>query len=95
MNRLLTYTSALVELMRPNKTDVLSYLDNDGPAPTRYAHVVLDMDLLWYTYSGNGTESKRNQAVSDWKVYRHQQNPFRGVIALPPSRHFDQVWLGY
>lgn len=35
-------TSALVELMRPNKTDVLSYLDHQGPAPSRYAHVVLD-----------------------------------------------------
>ncbi|CAD0050799.1 unnamed protein product [Aureobasidium pullulans] len=32
----------LVELMHPNKTDVLSYLDNAGPAPPRYAHVVLD-----------------------------------------------------
>ena len=28
--------------MHPNKTDVLSYLDNAGPAPPRYAHVVLD-----------------------------------------------------
>ena len=28
--------------MHPNKTDVLNYLDNAGPAPDRYAHVVLD-----------------------------------------------------
>ncbi|PYI16855.1 putative membrane copper amine oxidase [Aspergillus violaceofuscus CBS 115571] len=35
-------TITLVELMRPNKTDVLSYLDHQGPAPSRYAHVVLD-----------------------------------------------------
>ncbi|KUL83286.1 hypothetical protein ZTR_09131 [Talaromyces verruculosus] len=35
-------TIALVELMRPNKTDVLRYLDHNGPAPSRYAHVVLD-----------------------------------------------------
>jgi len=27
--------------MHPNKTDVLNYLDNAGPAPTRFAHVVL------------------------------------------------------
>ncbi|KAF4554230.1 Copper amine oxidase-like protein 5 [Elsinoe fawcettii] len=31
----------LVELMHPNKTDVLSYLDGNGTAPTRYAHVVI------------------------------------------------------
>ncbi|KAF9886523.1 hypothetical protein FE257_011430 [Aspergillus nanangensis] len=34
-------TIALVELLRPNKTDVVSYLDGDGQIPTRYAHVVL------------------------------------------------------
>lgn len=28
-----------VELLRPNKSDVVSYLDNDGPAPSRYARV--------------------------------------------------------
>jgi primary-amine oxidase len=28
--------------MFPNKTDVLDYLDNAGPAPDRYAHVLLD-----------------------------------------------------
>ncbi|KAF1987640.1 putative membrane copper amine oxidase [Aulographum hederae CBS 113979] len=35
-------TVLLVELMLPNKTDVLPYLDGNGPEPTRYAHVVLD-----------------------------------------------------
>ncbi|KAG9521807.1 putative membrane copper amine oxidase, partial [Aureobasidium melanogenum] len=35
-------TILLVELMHPNKTDVLDYLDNAGPVPDRYAHVVLD-----------------------------------------------------
>ena len=34
-------TIQLVELMRPNKTDVLQYLDHSGPAPTRYAHAVI------------------------------------------------------
>ncbi|OJI80543.1 hypothetical protein ASPTUDRAFT_129166 [Aspergillus tubingensis CBS 134.48] len=34
-------TIFLVELMRPNKSDVLQYLDHDHPPPTRYAHVVL------------------------------------------------------
>ncbi|TKA83156.1 hypothetical protein B0A55_00722 [Friedmanniomyces simplex] len=33
----------LVELMLPNKTDVLPYVDGDAAAPTRYAHVVLDL----------------------------------------------------
>jgi primary-amine oxidase len=28
--------------MEPNKTDVLNYLDNNGPAPARYAHVTID-----------------------------------------------------
>ena len=32
----------LVELLRPNKTVVLHYLDHGGPPPTRYAHAVLD-----------------------------------------------------
>ena len=33
----------LVELMIPNKTDVLAYIDGDAKAPTRYAHVSLDL----------------------------------------------------
>ncbi|KAK6066824.1 Primary amine oxidase, lung isozyme [Seiridium cupressi] len=32
----------LVELQVPNKTDVLSHIDANAEAPTRYAHVVLD-----------------------------------------------------
>ena len=32
-----------VELMVPNKTDVLAYVDGDAQPPTRYAHVVLAM----------------------------------------------------
>ena len=32
-----------VELMIPNKTDVLAYIDGDAMPPTRYAHVVLDL----------------------------------------------------
>ena len=35
-------SSLLVELMQPNKTDVLPYLAGQGPAPDRYAHVLLD-----------------------------------------------------
>ncbi|KAL4807301.1 copper amine oxidase [Aspergillus unguis] len=35
-------TIALIELNRPNKTQVLPYLDGSGPAPTRYAHVRLN-----------------------------------------------------
>lgn len=31
-----------IELLQPNKTDALNYLDGNGTAPTRYAHVVLD-----------------------------------------------------
>ncbi|RMZ11590.1 hypothetical protein D0860_03316 [Hortaea werneckii] len=33
----------LVELMVPNKTDVLAYIDGNATAPTRYAHAVLDI----------------------------------------------------
>lgn len=32
----------MIELMEPNKTDVLNYLDNGGSTPTRYAHVIID-----------------------------------------------------
>ncbi|GKT67922.1 copper amine oxidase [Colletotrichum tofieldiae] len=35
-------TSVLVELMQPNKSDALAYIDGGGPAPPRYAHVLLD-----------------------------------------------------
>lgn len=32
----------MVEIMQPNKTDVLNYLDNNGTPPARYAHIVID-----------------------------------------------------
>jgi primary-amine oxidase len=32
----------MIELMEPNKTDVLNYLDHGGPTPARYAHVIID-----------------------------------------------------
>ncbi|KAK4186305.1 putative copper amine oxidase [Podospora australis] len=35
-------TIQLVEAMWPNKTDALAYIDGTGPAPTKYAHVVLN-----------------------------------------------------
>ena len=31
-----------IEIMPPNKTDVLKYLEDGGPAPARYAHVTLN-----------------------------------------------------
>ncbi|KAF2225193.1 hypothetical protein BDZ85DRAFT_233684 [Elsinoe ampelina] len=34
-------TVLLIELNHPNKTDVLSHIDGGGPAPARYAHVVI------------------------------------------------------
>lgn len=36
-------TVLLVELMQPNKSDALAYIDGSGAAPVRYAHVVLDV----------------------------------------------------
>lgn len=36
-------TLALVELLQPNKTDALAYLDGTSPPPARYAHAVLDI----------------------------------------------------
>ncbi|KAJ2906807.1 hypothetical protein MKZ38_010798 [Zalerion maritima] len=35
-------TIILVELMAPNKTDALAYLDGTGSAPDRYAHAIID-----------------------------------------------------
>ena len=32
----------LVELLHPNKSDALAYLDGSAPPPERYAHAVLD-----------------------------------------------------
>jgi primary-amine oxidase len=34
---ILTAISVSIELMTPNKTDVLPYLANNGPSPVRYA----------------------------------------------------------
>lgn len=34
--------SLLIELMRPNKTDALAYVDGGGALPARYAHAVID-----------------------------------------------------
>lgn len=36
-------TVLLVELMQPNKSDALAYIDGSSAAPLRYAHVVLDV----------------------------------------------------
>ncbi|KAL4917168.1 copper amine oxidase [Aspergillus aurantiobrunneus] len=35
-------TIVLIELNRPNKTESIPYLEGNGPAPTRYAHVRLN-----------------------------------------------------
>ncbi|EGO55253.1 hypothetical protein NEUTE1DRAFT_85409 [Neurospora tetrasperma FGSC 2508] len=35
-------TIQLVEAMWPNKTDALAFIDGDAPAPTKYAHVLLN-----------------------------------------------------
>ncbi|KAI9375379.1 copper amine oxidase [Aspergillus egyptiacus] len=35
-------TIALIELQRPNKTETIDYMDGNGPAPSRYAHVRLN-----------------------------------------------------
>lgn len=32
-----------MELLQPNKSDVLAYIDTNSSAPTRYAHAVLDV----------------------------------------------------
>lgn len=45
-------TVLLVELMQPNKSDALAYVDGTSPAPARYAHVVLDLrSTVEATYS--------------------------------------------
>lgn len=34
--------SIRIELLQPNKTDALAYVDGGGPEPVKYAHVVID-----------------------------------------------------
>lgn len=38
-------TVLLVELMQPNKTEALAYMDGEGAPPLRYAHVLLNLRL--------------------------------------------------
>jgi primary-amine oxidase len=46
-------TILLVELMRPNKTDVLNYIDHEGAVPPLYAHVVIDHRASVEPYYGD------------------------------------------
>lgn len=39
-------TIALIEVMPPNKTNVVAYLDGSAPEPPRYAHVVLEISSV-------------------------------------------------
>lgn len=43
-------TVALIEILPPNKTDVLAYLDGTAVEPVRYAHVVLEVSSIADAY---------------------------------------------
>lgn len=39
-----------MDLLQPNKTDALAYLDEDGPAPVRYARATLQFNSMMQPY---------------------------------------------
>lgn len=43
-------TIALIEALPPNKTNVMAFLDDGAPEPTRYAHVVLEISSVADAY---------------------------------------------
>ena len=62
-----------VELMIPNKTDVLAYVDGDAQPPTRYAHVVLAIQASehpTYNYILVGPLPVSNTTTS-WQPLEH------------------------
>ncbi|BCS14298.1 hypothetical protein ALUC_60854A [Aspergillus luchuensis] len=92
-------TITLVELMRPNKSDVLQYLDHDQPPPTRYAHVVLDVRATLDPYYAEilvGPLPVTDQSATTWvpleyPYTRKTQGRIRNLDADHDTIHSE--WL--
>ena len=39
-----------IDLLQPNKSDAINYLDNGGPAPPRYAHATIQVGATLRPY---------------------------------------------
>ncbi|PWY75610.1 amine oxidase catalytic domain-containing protein [Aspergillus eucalypticola CBS 122712] len=82
-------TIFLVELTRPNKSDVLQYLDHDHPPPRRYAQVVLDVRATLDPYYAEllvGPLPITNKSTTTWvpleyPYTRKTQGRIRNLVA--------------
>lgn len=85
--------------MRPNKSDVLQYLDRDHPPPTRYAHVVLDVRATLDPYYAEilvGPLPVTDQSATTWvpleyPYTRKTQGRIRNLDADHDTIHSE--WL--
>lgn len=85
--------------MRPNKSDVLQYLDHDQPPPTRYAHVVLDVRATLDPYYAEilvGPLPVTDQSATTWvpleyPYTRKTQGRIRNLDADHDTIHSE--WL--
>ncbi|KAI5363237.1 putative copper amine oxidase [Septoria linicola] len=90
-------TVLLVELMQPNKTDALNYIDSSGAVPARYAHVVLDKRAtLEPTYSDIlvGPLPVQN-GTTTWQPleYTHTRKTGGSVRNLDASHDSYHTWI--
>lgn len=87
----------LVELMRPNKTDVLNYIDHKGAAPPVYAHVVIDHRASVEPYYGDllvGPLPVKN-GTTKWEPleYPYTRKTQGRVRNLDADDTLQQSWL--
>lgn len=87
----------LVELMRPNKTDVLNYIDHKGAAPPVYAHVVIDHRASVEPYYGDllvGPLPVKN-GTTKWEPleYPYTRKTQGHVRNLDADDTLQQSWL--
>lgn len=90
-------TIQLVELMRPNKTDVLQYLDHSGSPPARYAHAVLAHRASEEPYYADilvGPLPVKN-GTTTWEPleYPYTRKTLGRVRTLDADTELQQEWL--
>ena len=85
-----------VELMLPNKTDVLAYLDGDGPPPVRYAKTLVDL------LQANGEFASQSILIgplpvsrtkTTWQPLGYPYTRKSGKVRLPEQNE-PLDWLG-
>ncbi|KAF2020584.1 copper amine oxidase [Aaosphaeria arxii CBS 175.79] len=88
----------IIESLYPNKTDVLSYLDGNGPLPPRYARVVIneggkaDPDVSEYYVGPLPVSSETTIQTLDYFYSRSARVPFNARVGDGPrSAAIDEI----